>query len=209
MITTLIDFLVQLVINIIATTGYAGVFLLMLLESCGVPAPSEAIMPFAGFLVAAHQFSFWLTVLIGALGNLAGSLLAYFIGLKGGRPLVEKYGKYILISKYDLDKADVWFKKRGELTVFIGRLLPVVRTYISFPAGIAKMNLKKFSLYTFIGAFIWSALFCYLGVKLGANWEIIREKLHNFDLAILILIIAVIILFFWRHRKNLKIKNPF
>ena len=146
MITTLIDFLVQLVINIIATTGYAGVFLLMLLESCGVPAPSEAIMPFAGFLVAAHQFSFWLTVLIGALGNLAGSLLAYFICLKGGRPLVEKYGKYILISKYDLDKADVWFKKRGELTVFIGRLLPVVRTYISFPAGIAKMNLKKFSL---------------------------------------------------------------
>ena len=202
MITTLIDFLVQLVINIIATTGYAGVFLLMLLESCGVPAPSEAIMPFAGFLVAAHQFSFRLTVLIGALGNLAGSLLAYFIGLKGGRPLVEKYGRYILISKHDLDKADLWFQKRGELTVFIGRLLPVVRTYISFPAGIAKMNLKKFSLYTFIGAFIWSALFCYLGVKLGANWEIIRTKLHNFDLAILALVIIVIVWFFYRHRKK-------
>ncbi|PIP29664.1 alkaline phosphatase [Candidatus Kuenenbacteria bacterium CG23_combo_of_CG06-09_8_20_14_all_36_9] len=202
MITTLIDFLVQLVINIIATTGYAGVFLLMLLESCGVPAPSEAIMPFAGFLVAAHQFSFWLTVLIGALGNLAGSLLAYFIGLKGGRPLVEKYGRYILISKHDLDKADLWFQKRGELTVFIGRLLPVVRTYISFPAGIAKMNLKKFSLYTFIGAFIWSALFCYLGVKLGANWEIIRTKLHNFDLAILALVIIVIVWFFYRHWKK-------
>ncbi|PIT89710.1 hypothetical protein COU23_02400 [Candidatus Kuenenbacteria bacterium CG10_big_fil_rev_8_21_14_0_10_36_11] len=202
MITTLIDFLVQLVINIIATTGYAGVFLLMLLESCGVPAPSEAIMPFAGFLVAAHQFSFWLTVLIGVLGNLAGSLLAYFIGLKGGRPLVEKYGRYILISKHDLDKADLWFQKRGELTVFIGRLLPVVRTYISFPAGIAKMNLKKFSLYTFIGAFIWSALFCYLGVKLGANWEIIRTKLHNFDLAILALVIIVIVWFFYRHWKK-------
>jgi len=116
--------------------------------------------------------------------------------------LVEKYGKYILISKYDLDKADVWFKKRGELTVFIGRLLPVVRTYISFPAGIAKMNLKKFSLYTFIGAFIWSALFCYLGVKLGANWEIIREKLHNFDLAIAAIIVLVAVWWVWRHIKH-------
>lgn len=204
MLTDIISFLIQLVITIIAATGYAGVFLLMLLESCGVPVPSEVIMPFAGFLVESGKFSFWPTVLIGALGNLAGSLLAYWIGLKGGRPLIEKYGRYILISKHDLDNADVWFKKRGELTVFIGRLLPVVRTYISFPAGIAKMNLKKFSLYTFIGAFIWSALFCYLGVKLGANWEIIRAKLHNFDLAILMLVMIVIILFFWRHKRKIK-----
>jgi len=206
MISTIISFLVQLVIKIISATGYAGVFFLMALESCGIPAPSEVIMPFAGFLVATGRFSFWIVSFIGALGNLAGSLLAYGIGYYGGRPLIEKYGRYILISETDLDNADSWFKKRGELTVFIGRLLPVVRTYISFPAGIAKMNLKKFSFYTFIGAFFWSAIFCYLGVKLGANWESIREKLHNFDLAILVLGIVLIALFFWRHRKKLKSK---
>ncbi len=204
MITNIITFLVELVIKIIATTGYSGVFLLMLLESCGVLAPSEAIMPFAGFLVESGKFSFWPVVIIGALGNLVGSWLAYFIGLKGGRPLIEKYGKYIFLSSKDLDNADKWFKTRGELTVFIGRLLPVVRTYISFPAGVAKMNLKKFSLYTFIGAFLWSTLFGYLGVKMGANWEMIREKLHNFDLAIVVLIVLVMGWFFYRHWKNKK-----
>lgn len=204
MITDIISFLVELVVKIIAATGYSGVFVLMLLESCGIPAPSEAIMPFAGFLVATGKFSFWPIVFIGALGNLAGSLLAYWIGLKGGRPLIEKYGKYILISKHDLDIADSWFKKRGELMVFVGRLLPVVRTYISFPAGVAQMNLKKFSLYTFIGAFIWTALFGYLGVKMGSNWELIREKLHNFDVLIVVVIILAVGYFVYSHWKKAK-----
>lgn len=159
-------------------------------------------MPFSGWLVAEGKMSLWLIVAFGAIGNLAGSLLAYWIGAKGGRPLIEKYGKYILISGHDLDTADQWFRKHGDLTVFFGRLLPIVRTYISFPAGIAKMNLKRFSIYTLAGALLWSALFAWLGVKMGENWELIREKLHSFDLAIGILIILVVVWYIWRHLKH-------
>lgn len=202
MITEIINFLANLVIQIIDFFGYAGVFLLMLVESCGIPMPSEVIMPFSGFLVAMGKMNFWLVVLIGTLGNLAGSMLAYYIGLKGGRPVLEKYGKYVLISRHDLDLADRWFTKYGNLTVFFSRLLPVIRTYISFPAGIAKMNFNKFCLYTFLGALPWSALFAWLGVKMGNNWELIREKLHNFDLLMAVLIIAIIIWFIIRHLKH-------
>lgn len=203
MITAIIDVLAQWVIAIIGFLSYGGVFVLMLVESCGVPMPSEVIMPFSGFLVAKGELNFWLVVVIGAVGNLVGSWLAYFIGYKGGRPLIEKYGKYILISHHDLDLADRWFAKFGDWMVFIGRLLPVVRTYISFPAGIAKMNLKRFSIYTLVGALLWSALFAWLGVKMGDNWELIRQKLHDFDMAILVLILLSIGVYVWRHvRKN-------
>lgn len=201
MITNIIDILAQMVVSIIDATGYFGVFGLMLVESCGIPMPSEVIMPFSGFLVADGKMNFWILSLIGAFGNLVGSLLAYWIGAKGGRPLIEKYGKYILISKHDLDLADRWFTKYGNLTVFFGRLLPVVRTYISFPAGIAKMNLTKFSIYTFLGALPWTALFAWFGVKMGANWEAIREKLHNFDLSIMILVILLVAWYVIRHVK--------
>ncbi|MDD3887919.1 MAG: DedA family protein [Patescibacteria group bacterium] len=204
MITTIIDFLANLVVKIIDILGYPGIFLLMLVESCGIPMPSEVIMPFSGFLVADGKLNFWAVVIIGAFGNLIGSLLAYWIGIKGGRPLIEKYGKYILISKHDLDLADSWFKKFGQWTVFFGRLLPVIRTYISFPAGIAEMNIAKFSLFTFLGAFPWCVLFTWLGVKMGNNWELIREKLHNFDMAILILVIVLIALYIYRHIRNHK-----
>lgn len=202
MIGNIIDFLVNLVITVISWGGYAGVFLLMLLESCGIPAPSEVIMPFAGFLVFKGQMVLWWAVLLGALGNLVGSLLAYWIGAKGGRPLLEKYGKYVLISNHDLDKADHWFTHYGEITVFLGRLLPVVRTYISFPAGVAKMDLKKFSFYTFLGALIWSWLFGWLGVKMGENWEKIRLALHNFDVAIVAGLLVLVLLCIFRHLKN-------
>lgn len=158
-------------------------------------------MPFAGFLVVSGKLGFWQIVFIGAFGNLVGSWLAYWIGKKGGRPLIEKYGKYFLIHNRDLDLADKWFLKYGELTVFFGRLLPVIRTYISFPAGIAKMDFKKFSLYTFAGALPWTALFAWLGVKMGNNWELIREKMHKFDMIMLIFVILLIILYVWRHLK--------
>ena len=210
MITNIIDFLAQFVINTIDLIGYGGVFVLMLVESCGIPMPSEVIMPFAGFLVAEGKMNFWVLIFVGAFGNLVGSWLAYWIGWKGGRPLIEKYGKYILISRHDLDVADSWFKKYGDWTVFFGRLLPIVRTYISFPAGISKMNFKRFSIYTFLGALPWTALFAWLGVKMGANWEMIRERLHNFDLAIGILIIMFVVWYVWRHVKlnqMSKIKN--
>ena len=202
MIGNIIEFLVNLVILVISWGGYAGVFFLMLLESCGIPAPSEAIMPFAGFLVYKGQMIFWIAVLLGALGNLIGSLLAYWIGFKGGRPLLEKYGKYILISHRDLDKADHWFAHYGEAVVFFGRLLPVVRTYISFPAGVAKMNLKKFSFYTFTGALIWSWLFCWLGVRMGEHWETIRLALHNFDIFIALGLFLLVLLYVFRHLKK-------
>ena len=202
MFTLIIDILARVVVQTIDVLGYPGVFFLMLIESCGIPMPSEIIMPFSGFLVAAGKMNFWIVSFVGAFANLAGSLIAYWIGLKGGRALIEKYGKYVLISKRDLDLADRWFMGFGNWTVFFGRLLPVVRTYISFPAGVAKMEMKRFSLYTFAGALPWSILFTWLGVKMGDNWEQIREKLHNFDLAIVVLIAIGIIWYVWRHIKH-------
>ncbi|MFA6550947.1 MAG: DedA family protein [Patescibacteria group bacterium] len=202
MLTFIVDCLANFVISVINFTGYAGLFLLMLIESCGVPMPSEVIMPFAGFLVAQGKLTFWTVVFLGALGNLIGSILAYYIGLKGGRPLLEKYGKYILISRHDLDIADRWFLKYGELAVFFGRLLPIIRTYISFPAGISGMGIKKFSVYTFAGALPWCLLFAWLGVKMGDNWNLIRVKLEEFDLTIAIIIVIAIGLYIWRHLKQ-------
>ncbi len=208
MATQIIDILANFVISTIHILGYSGIFLLMLIESCGILMPSEVIMPFSGFLVADGSLNFWLVATVGALGNLAGSLLAYWIGWKGGRPLIEKYGRYILISKHDLGSSHRWFEKYGEWAVFFGRVLPVVRTFISFPAGVAKMNIKKFSLFTFAGAFLWSAALAYAGVKMGTNWDLIREKMHNFDLAIGIIIVLFIAWWIWRHIKvNSKIKN--
>lgn len=205
MITGIVDILAKFVVGTIGILGYSGIFLLMLAESCGIPMPSEVIMPFSGFLVVDGRMAFWPIVIAGTLGNLIGSLLAYWIGAKGGRPLIEKYGKYILISKHDLNLADRWFKKYGDWTVFFGRLLPVIRTYISFPAGISKMDIKKFATYTTLGALPWTILFAYLGVKMGSNWELIREKLHKFDLSILVILILLIGLYIWRHLKHRKL----
>ncbi len=204
MISSIIITLANFVVAVIGYLGYAGVFLLMLVESCGIPMPSEVIMPFSGFLVWQRQMDLWVIILVGTLGNLVGSWLAYYIGARGGRPLIEKYGKYILISKCDLDLADRWFVRYGQATVFFGRLLPVVRTYISFPAGIAKMDFRKFSFYTFIGALPWCALFAWFGVRLGAHWNVIREKLHNFDLLMLALVAALVAWYIYRHLKNRK-----
>lgn len=202
MVTDLINILANFVVATIGIIGYPGIFILMFLESCGFLIPSEVIMPFSGFAVISGGFNFWLVVLIGALGNLLGSLLAYWIGWRGGRPLIEKYGKYILISKRDLNTGDRWFAKYGDWIVFVGRVLPVVRTFISFPAGVSKMDLKKFSIYTFLGALVWSYALTFAGVKLENNWELIREKMHNFDLAIGILILLLIALYIWRHIKH-------
>lgn len=204
MVTSIIDILANFVIAVIDKIGYFGLFILMFVESCGVLMPSEVIMPFSGFLVANGRLNFWLVAIIGALGNLSGSLLAYWIGYRGGRPLIEKYGKYLLISKHDLDLADRWFSKYGEFTVFISRILPVVRTFISFPAGIAEMNIKTFSIYSFLGALPWTIALTYAGVKMGENWELIRQKLHSFDLAIVIVLVILIVLYIWRHIKHSK-----
>jgi membrane protein DedA with SNARE-associated domain len=164
-------------------------------------------MPFSGFLVVSGQFTLWQVTIIGALGNLAGSLLAYWVGYKGGRPLVEKYGKYILINHQDLDKADHFFTKYGELTAFFSRVLPIVRTFISLPAGIAKMNVWKFSFYTFLGALPFSYFLAWAGVQLGTHWDEVRGILHRFNLAIAVLIVLFLAWWIFRHFANSNIKN--
>lgn len=202
MTTEILSWLANIITSFINWGGNGSVFLLMTLESCGIPIPSEVTMPFAGFLANQGALNFWWVVLVGALANLAGSLLAYWIGWKGGRPLVLKYGKYILLSHHDLEKSDHFFQKYGSATVFIGRLLPIIRTYISFPAGIARMDLKKFSLYTFLGCLPWSWLLTYAGAKMGENWENLRDVFHKFDYLILALIIIGIIYFVRKHLRH-------
>lgn len=199
----LLALLASFIINIIEKTGYLGITGLMTLESANIPIPSEIIMPFSGFLVFAGNFSFLLVGFLGAVGNLLGSILGYLIGYLGGRPFTEKYGKYFFIYKKDLEKADFWFSKYGEIIVFFSRLLPIVRTFISTPAGITKMNFKKFCVYTALGSLPWSFFLTFIGFKLGENWKSLEIYFRKFDWFIVFLIIFLIILWFWKHIKKL------
>lgn len=207
MINFILFWLASLAVGAISSTGYFGVAALMALESACIPIPSEVIMPFSGFLVSTGRFDFWLVVLWGTLGNLIGSMAAYRVGFSGGRPLVQKYGKYVLISGRDLDLADRWFKKYGQATVFFSRLLPIVRTFISFPAGVAKMDFRKFALYTILGSLPWSFALTYLGVAMGENWPLLEVYFRKSQWLIAGLIIAGIIWWVWRHLSQLKISN--
>lgn len=202
MIENVIVVITSFIVRTISTFGYVGVAVLMGIESACVPLPSEIIAPFAGFLVSTGRFSLWGVALAGGLGSMFGSWLTYEIGKWGGRPFVEKYGKYILISHHDLDIADKFFEKYGHLSTFIGRLLPVVRTFISLPAGIARVKLVPFLLYSFVGSVIWTYVLAFFGMKLGENWSILRSKLHGFDTTIVILIIAGAAWWIWRHFKR-------
>lgn len=199
MISAILSWLGAVIINVISTTGYAGVFFLMALESACIPVPSEVIMPFSGFLVWEGRFDFLPVVLWGALGNLAGSVLAYGVGIWGGRRLIEKYGKYVLISTHDLEIADKWFARYGQVAVFFSRLLPVVRTFISLPAGIARMPFKKFCFYTLLGCLPWSFALTYAGLVAGENWDFLKAYFHKFDLVIGAIIILGIIWWVRRH----------
>lgn len=188
--------------------GWGGVVLLMLIESAAIPFPSEIIMPLAGWkLILERGESQWYVLvagLYGGIGNLLGSLVGYWIGAAGGRPLLERYGKYVLITRRDLERADRWFATRGELTVFVTRLLPVVRTFISVPAGVARMNLWKFCLYTFPGAFIWSAALAWGGYLLGENWEELRSKGRPLDVPIIIAVLLLAAWFVWHKVRELR-----
>jgi len=186
--------LANFVINIISNSGYLGIFALMTVESALIPIPSEVIMPFSGYLVSTGKFNPILVTLAGGAGNLVGSLIAYFIGIKLGREIILRYGKYILLNKSHLDWAESFFKKHGDKTTFVTRLLPGIRTYISLPAGIAKMDLKKFSAYTFAGSIIWSAILMYVGITLGAEWNKIRDYSHYIDAIVGIGIIIIVII---------------
>jgi membrane protein DedA with SNARE-associated domain len=191
-------------LSTISLLGYAGIFFLMMLESMVVPVPSEFVMPFAGFLVAQGNFNFALVIIASTLGSIIGSLIFYFIGKTGGHTLVEKYGKYVLIDTEDIKKTENWFKKRGELTIFFARLIPVVRHLISLIAGIGKMNVKKFTMYTIIGAALWNGILTYLGFILGQQWNKVSQYIEELDIVIVILIIVSCVFFVYRHLIRLK-----
>ncbi len=192
--------------NLYGAVGYLGVMIAMAIESAMIPLPSELILPYAGFLVSdpsqlepltGQPWNFWIVVIVATIGNTLGSLVAYAIGAYGGRPFLERYGKYLLIRPHEIDLADQFFADHGGATVFIGRLLPIVRTFISFPAGVARMRLSTFVIYSTAGAFLWSTLLVWAGVLLGENWEQIRKALQPFDLLIAVVVVVAVIVFIW------------
>lgn len=185
------------VIHFLEQFGYWGIALGMALESACIPLPSELVLPLGGFLAATGKITLMQAMMAGQLGGLAGSIVAYYVGRYGGRTLLERYGKYVLISKHELDVADGWFARRGELTVFIGRLLPGVRTFISLPAGVAEMNFGRFLFYSFLGMLPWSIAFTYAGFRLGGAYEQVRVYLHKFDLAIIVALVLLVASFVW------------
>ena len=198
----IVEFVSNFAINIISSLGYWGVFIGMTLESACIPLPSEVIMPFAGFAVYQGKMTLLGITIVGTLGNLLGALIAYFVGLKGGRPFLEKYEKYILISSSKLDLADSWFKKYGHEAVLISRVLPIIRTFISLPAGIARMDLKKFIVYTFLGSLPWTFALGYIGVQLGPHWDIIKGYFHILDIIVGICVIGVLAYLIYKYKKN-------
>jgi membrane protein DedA with SNARE-associated domain len=190
------------IMSVISSMGYGGVVLLMAIESACIPLPSEIIMPFAGFLVSKGEMTLFGIAMAGAIGCVVGSIPAYYLGMFGGRPLVEKYGKYVLISHKDLDMADDWFARHGEIIIFIARLLPGVRTFIAFPAGVARMNMTKFIVYTFVGSFIWCWALGYVGMRAGEHWEDLKVYFHEFHYVIVALGLAFVVWYLRRHFKN-------
>ena len=206
----MLAFIDQIVIPFLNTlygaVGYLGVIVVMTIESAMIPLPSELILPYAGFLVSDPSqvepltrgpWNFWIVVVVATLGNTLGSLIAYAIGAWGGRPFLERYGRYLLIRPHEIELADHFFQRWGAQTVFVGRLLPVVRTFISFPAGVARMPLGRFIAYSTAGALPWSMLLAYAGVVLGENWVEIRHALQPFDLAIAGLVVLGVVAFIW------------
>lgn len=187
--------------------GYVGVVIAMAIESAAIPLPSELILPFAGWSVSkgltepltSSPWTYWGAVIAGVVGNTLGSLASYAIGAYGGRPLVERYGKYVLISAHDLELADRWFAKYGEATVFFSRMLPIVRTFISVPAGIARMPLWRFTLFSILGAIPWVMLLVWGGMQLGDHWLELKHNLRGLDYLIAAVILIGVGLFVWRH----------
>jgi membrane protein DedA with SNARE-associated domain len=204
MLEKLIGLIAGFVIAVISRLQYAGIALLMGIESACIPLPSEIIMPFSGYLVYKGTLVLWLVAVAGAVGCVLGSWVAYAVGAWGGRPLIERYGKYVLISHRDLDLADRWFRRHGEITIFVGRLLPVIRTFIAFPAGVARMPLWRFSLYTFLGSLIWCWVLAWIGLRLGEHWDTLGVYFHRFDSAIAAILLLLAVWYVWRHLRHLR-----
>jgi membrane protein DedA with SNARE-associated domain len=206
-VLAIIDQLVIPFLNgLYGAVGYLGVLVAMAIESAMIPLPSELILPYAGFLVSDPSqiepltngtWSYWIVVVVATIGNTLGSLVAYAIGAWGGRPFLERYGRYLLIRPHEIELAERFFDRYGAATAFFSRLLPIVRTFISFPAGVARMPLGTFIVYSTAGAFLWSMLLVFAGVQLGARWTDIRHALQPFDLAIAVAVVAAVALFIW------------
>ena len=193
--TQIIIVLINLIEILLKKSNYWGILFLMTLESACIPIPSEIIMPLAGYLTYCGLLDFWIVVFAGSIGNLIGSLIAYYIGLRYGRKAILKWGKYILIDKRHLDIAERLFLRHGDKIIFFSRMLPAIRTFISLPAGLGKMDLKKFIIYTFIGSIPWNFALTYFGVILGEYWFIVFEVFRKLDLPLVITLILLIIWF--------------
>jgi membrane protein DedA with SNARE-associated domain len=198
----MLEHLFKTVVDFLGQFGYWGIGLGMALESACIPLPSEIVLPFGGFLASKGIITLTQAIIAGQLGGLFGSTVAYMVGRYGGRTLLERYGKYILIRQHELDVADHWFAKKGEWTVFLGRLIPGVRTFISLPAGVAEMNFGRFLFYSFLGMLPWSFAFTYAGFRLGNNWDLIRQNLHKYDFVVIALLLAAIGAFIWNRTKS-------
>jgi membrane protein DedA with SNARE-associated domain len=198
----LIDPVLQMIRDLVASWGYLGVVVMMAIESANIPLPSEAIMPTAGILVQQGKMDFHLASLAGAVGCVIGSIPSYFLGRYGGRPFFEKYGRWLLLKPSDLEVADRWVDKYGDWTFFICRMLPVVRTFISFPAGVLKAHFGIFVLFTFVGSLIWCYFLTWVGIKFGENMEMFVDLWHKFDVAIVLVVLAGMGYYLYHHLKS-------
>jgi membrane protein DedA with SNARE-associated domain len=200
-------FVIPFLEDLYARFGYAGVAVAMAIESAAIPLPSEIILPFAGWVVSrgvpepltGTAWTYWGAVVAGVVGNTVGSLIAYGVGAYGGRPFLERYGRFLLISTHDLDVADRWFQRWGDATVFFSRMLPIVRTFISVPAGIARMALWRFVLFSVLGAIPWVMLLVWGGLALGDNWLELKHRLRGLDYVVAALLLLLVAAFVWRH----------
>lgn len=204
MLHYLVEQLTYIAVTLTETFGYWGIFVGMIIESSCIPLPSEAIMLFGGFMVAAGLLNFWAVVTAGVLGNLVGSVITYWVGASGGRSFLLKYGRYVLINTEHLEKAERWFERYGDWTVFFTRNMPVIRTFISLPAGIARMNFPRFFIYTLVGCIPWNIALTYAGFKLGENWHLIEPYFRPVSYTILAVLIAGVIWFVYKSIRNRK-----
>jgi membrane protein DedA with SNARE-associated domain len=203
-ISALEHYVIPFLKDLYGLVGYWGVFFAMAIESACIPLPSEFILPMAGIMVAQEGWDLWIATLAGTLGCTLGSAVAYWVGAWGGRPILNRYGKYIFISQHDLDLADSWFAKYGDAAIFFSRLLPVVRTFISFPAGVARMHFVKFLIYTTLGSFPWSLGLVYVGVLGGQYQRQVLDFLHKIEYLVILVVVALVALYIYRHVRHSK-----
>jgi membrane protein DedA with SNARE-associated domain len=201
------EFLIKYVVAFISWGGYGTIVFLMALESMIFPVPSEAVLPFVGFSISNGDLNFWLAISAATLGSMIGSILSYYIGLYGGRYALKKWGKYLLLNEHHLEVTENFFKKRGDGAIFICRFIPIVRHLISIPAGMGKMNIFKFLIFTFLGAGIWNTFLTYIGILLGDNWSHLEKYTGVMDIIVLTSLFFIVLYFIYRSKRKKQIKK--